>query len=248
MKAAAYDQIYANPIHAELAALGPHELTDPRVFGLSNGFLIHEDLARLLAQLGAALRASAGEATLLDLGCGRGALGRWLATRLHASLVGVDGSAVAIEHAQASAGEGERFVRADFAATGLPTGSIAAAFSHDALYMTDDREAALAEVHRVLRAGGVLAFTVYGSGHAAWVELARACGFAVEQVEDLTERWRAVMRAKHERRWAQREALRERFGARIEPELSVTVSMLGLAGRRSAIAANERRSLLLRRP
>ncbi len=250
MRAAAYDRIYGNPIHRELTALGPEALTDPRVFGLSNGFLIHDDLTRLLEQLRAAPPIVEGERPLLlDLGCGRGAVGRWLATRLQARLVGIDGSAVAIEQASALShpGADERFVVGDFAATGLPGGSVTAAFSHDALYMAEDPAAALAETHRVLRPEAVLAFTTYSSVATPWRELASESGFAVEQADDLTERWRAVMRAKHERRWVLRRALRRRFGPAIEPELSVTASMLGLDGRPSAIARIRREALLLRR-
>ncbi|MCX4241593.1 class I SAM-dependent methyltransferase [Paraliomyxa miuraensis] len=250
MKAAAYDRIYGNAIHAELATLGPEELTDPRVLGLSNGFLVFEDLTRVLEQLRGALAAGEREhPLLLDLGCGRGGIGRWLATRLGARLVGVDGSEVAIAQARSSASpEGhERFVVGDFAATGLAAGSVAAAFSHDALYMAEEPAAALAEAHRVLRPAGVLAFTTYSSVSTPWEALAERSGFVVEQVDELTARWRAVMRAKHERRWSMRHVLRARHGRSVEPELSVTASMLGLGGRRSAIEHIERRSLLLRR-
>jgi SAM-dependent methyltransferase len=249
VKATAYDQIHANPIHAELAALGPAELTDPRVLGLSSGFLVHDDLVRLLEQLREPLRAAGQCPLLLDLGCGRGGVGRWLATRLQARLVGLDGSAVAIAQAVALApmGDLERFVVGDFAVTGLEDGSVAAALSHDALYMAEHPRAALVEAHRVLRHGAVLAFTTYSSVGTAWEALAGETGFAVERVDDLTERWRAIMRAKHERRWSLRHELRRRFGRAIEPELSVTTAMLGLGGRRSAIAEIERRALLLRR-
>ncbi|MEM9456212.1 MAG: class I SAM-dependent methyltransferase [Myxococcota bacterium] len=254
MKPEAYDRIYQNPILTELAALGPHELTDPRVAGLSNGFLVVEDLERLVTHLAPALSSTEAQPPwLLDLGCGRGSLGRRLATRLSARLVGVDGSPIAIEQAikQATAVRSDRpddrFVVGDFASTGLADGSVDAALSHDALYMSEQPRAALVEIGRVLRTGGLLTFTAYSSVPTAWEALARSLDWSVEHIEDLTEPWRRIMRAKHERRWAHRHALRDRFGQRVEPELSVTRSMLGLGGRPAAVDRIERRAILLRR-
>jgi SAM-dependent methyltransferase len=59
--------------------------------------------AVLLGHVARALGLSPGE-TLVDLGCGRGGPGLWLARRAGASLVGVDFSAVAVGQASRRAG------------------------------------------------------------------------------------------------------------------------------------------------
>jgi SAM-dependent methyltransferase len=78
----------------------------------------------LLRHVANALALSLGE-TLVDLGCGRGGPGLWLARSQGVSLIGVDFSAVAVEQAMDRAAlfglaDTARFVVGDLAATGLP--------------------------------------------------------------------------------------------------------------------------------
>jgi ubiquinone/menaquinone biosynthesis C-methylase UbiE len=119
--------------------------------------------AALLGHVARALGLSPGE-TLVDLGCGRGGPGLWLARLAGASLMGVDFSAVAVGQASRRAGSfglenGARFVVGDLAATGLADGVADAVVSVDALHFAADVPAAGREVLRILRPGRRLVLT-----------------------------------------------------------------------------------------
>lgn len=110
-----------------------------------------------------ALALSSGE-TLVDLGCGRGGPGLWLAQRTGATLVGVDFSAVAVAHASQRAAlfgmaDHARFVVGDLTATGLPDTSADAAVSIDALHLATEPTAAAEEAFRILRPNRHLVMT-----------------------------------------------------------------------------------------
>ena len=110
-----------------------------------------------------ALRLSPGQ-TLLDLACGRGGVGLWLARALRAQLVGVDWSDAGVRGASARAPkfvpEGQaRFVVGDLAATGLEPASVDGAVCADAVFFATDRVAVFAEMTRVLRPGARFVFT-----------------------------------------------------------------------------------------
>lgn len=103
---------------------------------------------------------------LIDLGCGRGGPGLWLAAQTGARLVGIDISAVALRAALARAsalglGDRTRYQLGSFAATGLAAASVDAIVSIDALLFAPDKRAALVELARVLRPGGRLAATTW---------------------------------------------------------------------------------------
>ena len=111
----------------------------------------------LLGHVAHALALSPGQ-TLVDLGCGRGGPGLWLAKSKSVSLVGVDFSAVAVQQANDRAAlfglaDTARFVVGDLAATGLPAAAADAVVSIDALHMAADLPAAGREVLRILRPG-----------------------------------------------------------------------------------------------
>jgi SAM-dependent methyltransferase len=102
--------------------------------------------------------------TLVDVGCGRGGPGLWIAARTGASLIGVDIAETALEAARARAaqlGLAERgeFRLGSFESTGLGDGAADAVMSVDALVFAPDKAAALEELHRILRPGGRLVFT-----------------------------------------------------------------------------------------
>jgi ubiquinone/menaquinone biosynthesis C-methylase UbiE len=109
----------------------------------------------LLRHAAQALTISPGQ-TLVDLGCGRGGPGLWLAQSRGASLIGVDFSAVAVQQASDRAtlfglANRARFVVGDLASTGLPDATADAVVSIDAVHFAADLTAAGHEVLRVLR-------------------------------------------------------------------------------------------------
>ena len=101
---------------------------------------------------------------LVNLGCGRGGPGLWLARETRARLVGLDfspkGIALAIRTAERFAlPTPAQFRVASFDATGLPDASADGVVSVDALPFAPDRDAALRELRRVLRPGARAVFT-----------------------------------------------------------------------------------------
>lgn len=105
--------------------------------------------------------------TLVDLACGHGGPGLWLARRLGADLVGVDWAPVGIGQAR---GRAERlglsarveYRVADAASTGLPDSCAAGLCCIDALQFMRQQEV-MAEVARLLEPGGVAVFTTWES-------------------------------------------------------------------------------------
>ena len=101
---------------------------------------------------------------LVDLACGRGGPGLWLARATGASLIGVDWSPVGVEAASARAShfvpaDRARFIVGDLAVSGLPDESADAVVCLDSIFFAADRIAALREVHRLLRPAGRYVFT-----------------------------------------------------------------------------------------
>jgi ubiquinone/menaquinone biosynthesis C-methylase UbiE len=138
---------------------------------------------------------------LVDLGCGRGGTGLWLARAFSARLIGLDFSPVAIELANARAAdfvpEGRAtFQVGTFEQTGLPDACADGAISMDALPFTADRDAALREMARILRPGARAVFTIatklpdhprYDPQEPTWYERISRAGFQVENEVDRPE-------------------------------------------------------------
>ena len=153
-----------------------------------------------LEQIALATRIGDG-ATLVDLGCGRGGAGLWVAGRTGATLVGIDIADAALAAARRrAAGLGMRatFLRGEFEATGLATASADAVMSIDAMLFTPDKAAALRELRRILRQGGRLVMTSWDYARqpvgrppqvADHRPLAEAAGLRVEVYEE-TRDWR----------------------------------------------------------
>jgi ubiquinone/menaquinone biosynthesis C-methylase UbiE len=119
--------------------------------------------AALLRHVARALCLAPGQ-TLVDLGCGRGGPGLWLAREAGVSLLGVDFSPVAIDQAANRAAlfgltNRARFVVGDLTSTTLPDAHADAAVSVDALHFAADPPAAAAEARRILRPAGRLVLT-----------------------------------------------------------------------------------------
>lgn len=151
-----------------------------------------------LQRLAGALQIGPGH-TVVDLGCGHGGPGLWVAQQLGAHLIGIDLSAVGVALARDRAaalgvGERARFQEGDLTATGLPEASCDAAMSLDVLVFVPDKAAAVREVARLLRPGGRFGLTTWEqSGYSARLgapqvadhrPLLAAAGFDVETYEE----------------------------------------------------------------
>lgn len=162
----------------------------------------------LLRRLATALNVPSG-ARVIDLGCGRGGPGLWVAREIGASLVGLDLASVAVADAADLArafGLAERacFEVGDLAALPFEAATFDGALSVDALWMVPDRAAALREAARVLRSGARFVFTSWDKdlappGTPALIPdhrpLLRDAGFVVEAYEEVAgaeERRRAI--------------------------------------------------------
>jgi ubiquinone/menaquinone biosynthesis C-methylase UbiE len=178
-------------------------------------------------------------ARVLDLCAGLGGPARFLASRRGCAVVAVELNAGRAAGAArltrlVRLHSRVRIVRAD--ATRLPFAAARfdACLSQEALLHIADKAAVLREAHRVLAPGGRLAFTDWvtrptlGDGERRRLEewmaattlqsldgyrsLLGAAGFHAVTAEDLTDSWRAVMRARREAFGAMREAAVARHG------------------------------------
>lgn len=112
----------------------------------------------------------------IDLCCCNGAGMRFLVRfRNVASMVGVDATESVIERGQARCREEGlddriRFVLADACQSGLPTASADFAWGEDAWCYVTDKPKLIAEAARLVRPGGVIAFTDWVEGPAGLTE------------------------------------------------------------------------------
>ena len=135
-------------------------LGDQAVPGLRlHSFVTRWDLEQALAEL----QLGPGQ-VLLDLACGQGSVGLWLAGRAGCDLVGVDfaesGLRIARKSAALSSLLRSRFELGELQATGLADASVDGVWCADALFFAADLLAALAEIGRVLRPAGRVVMTV----------------------------------------------------------------------------------------
>jgi len=168
--------------------------------------------AGLLRHVAQALDLSPGQ-RLVDLGCGRGGPGMWLAREADVSLVGVDFSPVGVDRAAHRAAlfglaGRARFVVGDLTRTGLPRASADAVVCIDAFHFASDPAAAAGEVRRILRPGRRLVLTNWqpkvpgdtrlpGRMCIDWSQVLRRAGFADIELAARPEwhdRWTGVYR------------------------------------------------------
>jgi SAM-dependent methyltransferase len=108
-----------------------------------------------------------GEGTrLVDLACGAGGPGLWIASQCGASVIGVDPSSAGLAQArkrsqQLGLADRSLYQQGTFASTGLGNGAADGVLSVDAIQYAPDKTEVFREAHRILRAGGRLAFSAF---------------------------------------------------------------------------------------
>ncbi|AOY78507.1 MULTISPECIES: class I SAM-dependent methyltransferase [Moorena] len=102
------------------------------------------------------------DSRVLEVACGNGNAAVWLAQQTGCEVVGIDISSSYIENARAKASNFPSlrvsFQKESALNLPFPDGSFTHAWSQGALYHIHEREKALAEVYRVLGAGGIFLF------------------------------------------------------------------------------------------
>jgi len=195
-------------------------------------------------------------ATLVDLGCGAGGPGLWVARQAQARLIGIDLSSIAVACAAKRAREvgvdhAPAFRQGTFERTGLDTASADGVMSVDAIQYGPDTAATFAEFARVLRPGGKLAFVAFEldaqrvAGLPIWRDpiadyrphLERA-GFRVFRYEQLTG-WVDQVVAGYSAVLGAQGALEAELGAAAEPliaEATITLEVQPYSGHAFAVA------------
>ncbi len=169
-------------------------------------------------------------AVLVDLACGAGGPGLWVASQSGASLIGIDPSATGLAEARERAervGLANRvhYQHGTFAATGLNNGAANGAISVDAIQYAADKRAVFAEARRILRPGGRLAFSAFELEPERVRDLPV---FGVDPVSDygplLEEAGFAIDRYRESDGWDDR--VRTTFGAVME-QMSTLIEEMG---------------------
>ena len=154
---------------------------------------------------------------LVDLGCGSGGPGLWLARETGANLIGVDFSPKAIEQANQHIADfglvgRARFLVGNLCETGLPESSCDGAMSIDVLMFLPDIAAAMKEISRILKPGARLVFTAIEGRNAVIYRLPlQNNGFDVEIYEEKPN-WRSRVLVLYERAIAEQAAIIEESG------------------------------------
>ena len=181
-----------------------------------------------LGRFVAGLRVGPGQ-SLLDLACGRGGVGLWLARATGAELTGVDFSPVAVAGAAIRATEfvpqgRARFTVGDLTATGLPAGSMDGAVCADAVFFATDRVSVFAETRRILRPGARFLFTADESDTERpssvpdWAPLIEAGGLIVDARDEIP-RWREGVQGMYDIWIANIDEVRDQLGDQFADDL-----------------------------
>lgn len=159
-----YDVVYASWLQAKTL----HQIWRDQVIGQDYpegfehiSFATPVELQRLIE----ALELSRDD-QLVDLACGAGGSGLWVANATKTKLTGVDISAVGLglaERRRDALGLIERaqFTKGSFSETGLEDGAAAGAMSLDALQYAPNKAEAMREAFRILKPGGRVAFYAF---------------------------------------------------------------------------------------
>jgi SAM-dependent methyltransferase len=202
---AGYDAVHAHSASRSLRRIWREQVLGPEYpDGFEHlSFLTFPELRRMAAEL-----ALTGHGMLVDLGCGGGGPGIWIARESKGRLVGVDASRAALVNARAQTRElgltsTSGFVRGRFEYLALRTESAEAVMSVDALQYGASKHQVFTEIARILPAGGRLVFTAFEIDPTAVARLPvlrrdpvadfrptlEAAGFGVEIYEE-SEGWK----------------------------------------------------------
>jgi ubiquinone/menaquinone biosynthesis C-methylase UbiE len=194
---------------------------------------------------------------LVDLACGAGGPGFWVAKESGARLVGRDVSPVAVERAaervSALGMDGRvEFGQGSFEETRIESGSADAVMTIDALQYAPDKAKALAEMARILRPRGRLAIVAFEldadriAGFPVWSDpvgdyrpLLEHVGFEILRYEQIPN-WQEQVTAGFGEVLAARGALEEELGpaaAALMLEASTTLELRPYRGHVFALAA-----------
>jgi SAM-dependent methyltransferase len=194
---------------------------------------------------------------LADLACGAGGPGLWVSQQTGTRLTGIDLSAVAVERATQRAREldipAATFRQGTFERTGLDMASADGVMSVDAIQYAPHIARSFAEIRRVLRPGGRLAFTAFEleasrvAGLPAWSDpvsdyrpLLERGGFRVLRYDELPG-WCEQVTATFTAIIAARQALETELGAAaagaLLAEASITVDLQPYKGHVLAVAS-----------
>ncbi len=199
------------------------------------------------------------DGVVVDLACGAGGPGLWMAGESGASLIGVDPSAAGLAAASRRAetvglADRARFERGTFERTGLPDAVAAAVMSVEAFQYAPDKRAAFAEFFRILRPGSRVAIICFEVDPAKvdgvpvlgvdpipdYRPLLEAAGMTVEAYEE-TPGWEDRVYATFQSLVDNSEALTEEMGERTASgtlaEAVLTVSMRPYPKRVLAVAS-----------
>lgn len=154
---------YYRKFYPAARASAAHSRLCERVFGLDLTQEGQADMSALhhLLQL---LNIRPGE-SVLDLGCGAGAIAEYIAEKIGAKVTGLDYAAPAIEEAQQRTGDQNgklSFLCGDINALELPEQSFDAVMSLDTLYWVADLTKTMADVTKLLKPGGRIGVFMMG--------------------------------------------------------------------------------------
>ena len=249
-----YDAVYAAwDASPEFHALWAEHAVDGSV---AEGFE-HLNFAPLeqLERIAVDLQLACGD-TLLDVACGAGGPGLWVARQTGARLVGIDlsavGTAVAARRAE-RLGIDATFVVGSITGVDLPDATAQGAMSMESFQYVSDKQGALREVARLLAPGGRFAFTVFEIAAEKVVgfpvlgddpirnyqPLLESAGFTVESYEQ-TRGWQQRLTAAYSATIASEQTLRPQLGDEamdsLMLEMALTLEVQPYSGRAYIVA------------